>query len=305
MKTTRVIIGIQSALLTAMGLFFLHRIRYDMMWSSLADFYHSRVFDSPLPWVVRALWHFAPAAWWSWVTPVAIGIAVAARFRRPMHPSDVIMSSVAVLLLVAIVFNVFVAYIRPYQYMGNPYHIPPIETYTLLANIALALSSNAFAAWSIHRLRLDGKPEKENSRSAVSQHITMNIDKVKRNLAIGLIAVFLTFTAMSSLLIFYFWDSHENRGYHSGYWGVYNRMEDALQKESSGTVRKLYCNGDITVEEFAFLAFTPDREIRRVEFLEQEEIHSLSGAELQLAIRDKLQRAPLADDKGNIIQDIR
>lgn len=137
-------------LLCSLILRLLAQVREDFLWSALGEWYRdtARVADVDLPWVVRMLWPCAPVAWWSWITPVAFGVFVAARLRRPLNLSTLILSSLGTAFFIVIVVSVFLAYVMPVQYMGNP-PVVPIDTLSMIANLALVALSVGFAVCAI------------------------------------------------------------------------------------------------------------------------------------------------------------
>jgi hypothetical protein len=156
MKKSRIIVGIQFVLLSALALRLLAQVRVDFLWSALGKWYRdtSRVADVDLPVVVRMLWPFAPVAWWSWITPFAIGVFVAARLRRPLNLSTLILSSLGTAFFVVLVVSVFLSYVRTLQYMGYP-PVVPIDTPSMIANLSLVGLSVGFAGQAIMTRRAE------------------------------------------------------------------------------------------------------------------------------------------------------
>lgn len=163
MKKSRIIVAIQFMLLSALSLRLLAQVRVDFLWSTLGKWYRdtARVADVDLPFAVRMLWPFAPVAWWSWITPVAFGVFVAARLRRPLNLSTLILSSLGIAFFIVAVVSVFLAYVRPVQYMGHPPAVS-IDTSSMIANLVLVALSVGFAVYAIISRRaeqaVDGNP---------------------------------------------------------------------------------------------------------------------------------------------------
>ena len=106
---------------------------------------------------------------------------------------------------------------------------------------------------------------------------------------------------VAGLFWLYGWDARENRGYHWGYWGQYNRVLDGLRRTSGGTVDRLYANEDLSMEEFGFVVRIPGRQELKMHFGETDGIRSLHGSDLDNALRARiaeLQREDLVREKN-------
>lgn len=150
MKLSRIIIGIQFMILGSLVLGLLFRVRGDVLWSALGEWYWetSEVADVDYPVVVPMLMPFAPIAWWSWITPVAFGIYVAARLRRPLDTSTLILSSLGTVAFSVVLIGVFLAYSLPFQYMSEPTEFP-FDLPSMIANLSLVALSVGMAAYAI------------------------------------------------------------------------------------------------------------------------------------------------------------
>ncbi len=84
------------------------------------------------------------------------------------------------------------------------------------------------------------------------------------------------------------WDSSENRGFHRGYWGDYNRIHDALAKLPDYKVAALYANKDVAMEEFGFSLSSENQPDIRLDFPENDEIRRWSGAKLERALAERI-----------------
>ena len=84
------------------------------------------------------------------------------------------------------------------------------------------------------------------------------------------------------------WDQNQNRGYHHGYWGEYNRIRDALTLVTAGTAQQIYLNKDITLEEFGFSVAQSGKTIR-IDFGETDSVRKLKGYKLIEALKTMIQ----------------
>ena len=84
------------------------------------------------------------------------------------------------------------------------------------------------------------------------------------------------------------WDENQNRGYHHGYWGEYNRIRDALTLMAAGTAQQIYLNKDITLEEFGFSVVQSGIAIR-LDFGETDSVRKLKGDKLIEALKTMIQ----------------
>ena len=147
MKLSRIIIGIQFMILGTLVLGLLFEVRGDVLWSALGGWYWDNL-DVKYPLVIPMLMPFAPIAWWSWITPVAFGIYVAARLRRPLDTSILILSSLGTVAFSVVLIGVFLAYSLPYQYMSEPSEFP-FDLPSMIANLSLVALSIGTAAYAI------------------------------------------------------------------------------------------------------------------------------------------------------------
>jgi hypothetical protein len=146
MKISRIIVGTQFVILSALVLGLLGQVRHDIQWSALGEQYReaAKVADVDFPFTVHLFWPFAPVAWWSWITAIACGVFVAARLRRPLNLSTLIISSLGTALFVAVVGSVVLTYSKLFQYMGYPPDVP-IDMPSMIANLALLAIAVGFA----------------------------------------------------------------------------------------------------------------------------------------------------------------
>lgn len=147
MKLSRIIIGIQFMIHGTLVLGLLFRVRGDVLWSALGEWYWETI-DMEYPLVIPMLMPFAPIAWWSWTTPVAFGIYVAARLRRPLDTSTLILSSLGTVAFSVVLIGVFLAYSLPFQYMSEATEFP-FDLPSMIANLSLVALSVGMAAYAI------------------------------------------------------------------------------------------------------------------------------------------------------------
>lgn len=103
-----------------------------------------------LPMLTSLLLPFGPIEWWSYITPCALSIAVAAAFRKPLNSAHLMFLFTAV----AIQSLIMIAAARPYFMitglsgimMGKPY---PISYFA--ANLSLLAVSIALAMLSVKK----------------------------------------------------------------------------------------------------------------------------------------------------------
>lgn len=95
------------------------------------------------------------------------------------------------------------------------------------------------------------------------------------------------------------WDENQNRGYHHGYWGEYNRIRDALTLMATGTPQQTYLNKDITLEEFGFSVVQSGNTIR-LDFDETNPIRRLKGDKLIEALRTMIQEKMSVQQAGPV-----
>ena len=93
------------------------------------------------------------------------------------------------------------------------------------------------------------------------------------------------------------WDQNQNRGYHHGYWGEYNRIRDALTLVSAGTAQQIYLNKDITLEEFGFSVVQSGITIR-LDFGETDSVRKLKGDKLIEALKTMIQEKMSVQQAG-------
>jgi len=150
---TRAIVALISASLIGMALFMLYKVRIDYHWSMVGEAYKpnpKRNNEIELPLAIRLLWPIAPFVWWSVISPVAIGLTIAATVRRPVAFSTLLLAACGAFVFISAIWGSFATYVKMAQYMGNPPYIV-WETSCTIGNILLVSGSLAAFGWTIRR----------------------------------------------------------------------------------------------------------------------------------------------------------
>ena len=119
------------------------------------------------------------------------------------------------------------------------------------------------------------------------------MNKRKYNLYRWLLGIFIGTPIILLLLLwgtvnYWEWDQNQNRGYHHGYWGEYNRIRDALTLIAAEPVQQIFLNKDITLEEFGFSVPQNGKSIR-LDFDETNPVRRLKGDKLIDALKTMIQ----------------
>jgi hypothetical protein len=88
----------------------------------------------------------------------------------------------------------------------------------------------------------------------------------------------------------YRWDSAQNRGFESGYFGEFNRVRHALDAIPGITVVDAGANHDLTLEEFEFHITTSRGQRLHLAFAETDPIRNLSGHPLTAVLTAMIQQ---------------
>lgn len=108
MLATRIVLGISVCVLAGGLLVCLARLSFDIRYLGLIEQYRRAGQDFPV--LSSLLWYFGPVAWWSYVTPVALGAAAASRARFPFCKRYLVLIG----LFAAVHSLVLVAACKPY-----------------------------------------------------------------------------------------------------------------------------------------------------------------------------------------------
>lgn len=146
--------GITVALLGFTILFMLWVVRYDYNWNELGKYNRDlmKVAEIDLPVMIRFLWPIAPAFWWGWISPIFLGVFIAAKIRRALPTCALLGMFLGSIFLASVVYSTLVTYTRMTFYMGTPYE-PKVERSCVVGNAGLLLASVGLAAYGIIQLR--------------------------------------------------------------------------------------------------------------------------------------------------------
>ena len=156
MKMTRIVIGLATGICVTgpmVGLAHLSRdVRYLDFWSKA--FYNT---DAPFPLLSSLFLPFGPLDWWSYISPVALGVAVATALRIPISTkalgSILVGSILQLLAMIAVAKPYFMLTAVMGHFTTRPYPVGP-----LLANVCLLLASCCLAGFSVRRMLATTNP---------------------------------------------------------------------------------------------------------------------------------------------------
>lgn len=154
---SRIGMGLIYGVMIMLPLLLLGRFRYDMHFGGLGEAYDNlgyTPFEPPI--LVKCLLPVAPVRWWSYLSPITIGIAVGARLERKITAAKLTFSLVGAVILFATVFEIHRPYVELQSFMGYPAS-DPIDSLNLLGNIGLVGSSVGFALISVVSLLKQSK----------------------------------------------------------------------------------------------------------------------------------------------------
>ena len=153
----------------ATPLFLLSCVTYGVRYGMLTKIYDDA--DVVFPSLARFLWVFGPLDWWSYVTPVAFAVGVAARIRKPLRSSLLSAFLAFSVIQSVVIYGAF----QPFAKLGSVMGYPPPTPYPmvpLLVNVAMLVSSLLFAVISIRRSFQCGLAEHENPKANKSCEAT-------------------------------------------------------------------------------------------------------------------------------------
>ena len=148
MLRTRIMTGLISALLIALPLYLVGAVRYQIHYSTLVERHTQGDIHFELPSAIQLLWPFGLVRWWSYLTPLAIGVGIACRLRRPVSTFPLVISLLGALMICAVAWQSFHLYAKMFSYMGYPAS-DPIEPEILWGNMLAITASLCFAAFSV------------------------------------------------------------------------------------------------------------------------------------------------------------
>ena len=156
MKRSRVIVGAAVFLAAATPLFLLSCVTYGVRYGILTKIYDDA--DVVFPSLARILWIFGPLDWWSYFTPVALAVGVAAKIRTPV--SLPILSAILAFSVIqsVVIYGAFQPFAKLGSVMGYPLPAPyPVAPLT--ANVVMLIGAVLFAVMAIRRSFQGGLPE--------------------------------------------------------------------------------------------------------------------------------------------------
>jgi hypothetical protein len=149
MKKTRIVVALAVAICTSLPLVGLAHLSRDIRYLDFFDkaFKNTNI---QLPWISSIMLPFGPLDWWSYVTPAAVAVAVAASLRSPISTLGLVLilgSSIAQSL-------VMLAAARPYFLLTKVMGYFPTEypTGPLVANLVLMATSIGLATLSLWQM---------------------------------------------------------------------------------------------------------------------------------------------------------
>jgi hypothetical protein len=146
MYLTRIIIGLATGIFVTIPLVGLAKLSYDIRYSFFGRIYDDVVF----PKLSSLLWVFGPLDWWSFITPLALAVAVAASIGAPMRRSTLTLIFGSAVLQALALMASGIPYFKFTNVMGYPIPSPyPIEC--IIANITLVGTSVGLALYSLAR----------------------------------------------------------------------------------------------------------------------------------------------------------
>lgn len=149
MKRTRIAIGLAVTILVVGPFIGLGHLSRDIQFFDDFDkAYKNTGYSFPL--LSEVLLPFGPLWWWSYMTPVALGVAAAGLVKTPIST----MGLTCLLFASAIQFLTIMAVTEPYFFltkrMGN--FVPIYPLIPLLANLSLLGASLGLATYSVSKL---------------------------------------------------------------------------------------------------------------------------------------------------------
>jgi hypothetical protein len=155
MKTTRMAIGLAAALFVLGPLIGLGHLSRDILFF---DDFERRGYIMPV--LSEALLPFGPLWWWSYITPVALGVAAAGWVRLPVQAIGLVTMLAAGVLQFFTIMAVYGPYFHMTARMGN--FMPVYPTIPLVANVCLVGVSIGLASHSVARLVAENRRHGEN-----------------------------------------------------------------------------------------------------------------------------------------------
>jgi len=167
MIKTRICIGLAVLLAASCPLYVLSRVTYGVRYGILTQIYNRA--DIAFPPLSTFLWPLGPLDWWSYLTPVAFAIGVAARLRSPIRMS--ILGAIVTFSVsqAALILAGFLPFAKFGEFMGNPEPMP-YPTLPLLINLAMVAAAVVFATWSMMRCAADQSQKNKTGEQFVDDN---------------------------------------------------------------------------------------------------------------------------------------
>ena len=145
MKSTRIVVGLTVMLLVLGPFIGLGHLSRDNLFFD--DFERA---GYVFPVLSEALLPYGPLWWWSYITPVALGVAVAGWVRMPIPAIGLVCILFASVMQFLTIMTVYRAYFYLTARMGN--FIPIYPLIPLVANLCLVGTSLGLACYSLAKL---------------------------------------------------------------------------------------------------------------------------------------------------------
>ncbi|MBB5352859.1 hypothetical protein HNR46_003107 [Haloferula luteola] len=150
---SRVVVGSAVLLATLSPLLALAQLAYDIRVETLTEIYRE---SGGLPAISRILAPFGPIDLWSYLTPIALGVAAGAAWKVRLSGG----MSIAVLLSVALQLAGYWAAFAPYAALLQMTGVIPRWPYPwepFVANLSLVVVSWGSAIWAVAKARARGR----------------------------------------------------------------------------------------------------------------------------------------------------
>lgn len=145
MKSTRIVVSLAVAIFILGPFIGLGHLSRDILFF---DDFDRKGYVFPV--LSEALLPYGPLWWWSYITPVALGVAVAAALRNPISTFRLTCLLFASVMQFLTIMTVNGPYFYLTERMGN--FIPIYPPIPLLANVCLVGASTGLACYSISKL---------------------------------------------------------------------------------------------------------------------------------------------------------
>jgi len=172
MLRSRIVVGLAVAIVALGPLLFLEQLSYDYRYGDFPLIFE-RCGDR-FPQLSEIFVPFGPIDWWSYVTPIALGVAASAALRTPLSGATSIVILLGAFSQLLTLWAAFLPYSVLLQMAGVP--IPaPYPRGPLLANASMVGVSIGLAVWSVARLRAALRTGKETKggQGAAGQAVTL------------------------------------------------------------------------------------------------------------------------------------